>query len=691
MIGARALAIVSLVGAVALGCGACSSGSSSSGAGPSGSSNADAGSIGDGGSAANDGAAAGADGGATRPVAGIYVLHETFDAMTTAAAPPAPWSVQATNGGSALVQEVPFAADKSVTVTKLAGAGTTSLAYDVGAQHGRVVFEAKVLARETAGFKAIPYVYDASGNAVASVSFQDGNVQAHVGATITTVQPFVANEWYRVRVVIDTDHGTFDLFVDGVRKLAAQTLRMASPSVQKFSYYVDGANAGTLLVDDVKVYTEAAYIGAAPAPVFDPRDYGATGNGTTKDTAAIQKAVDAAAGTGGSVVLKNGTFLSGSVTLKSDMTFFLDASATLLGSTDVADYPTETPDTGNTQLGNCQRALLYAADANNLVIDGGGTLDGQGDSFSGVEATRPMLIWAVKSQNVAVQNLYLKKGAVWSLVSMESDHVLIRNVNVQSDGITHDGIDVVDGTDITVDDCAVRSGDDAMCLKTGVRRGIDGMVVKNSLFGGSGTSGGSNGIKFGTGTYGAFKNVVVQDDYVKEVQYAAMAVESRQGADVDGVSFQRIQFMNAGSAFFVYLAQQNVTAPTGDVPKLGSMKNVSFTDVSGTTTSWGNSPHQGSLVTGHLYDSVAYPIQNLAFTRVNVTFDGGLGTVPAAPPEATPNQYPESNMFGDLPAWGYYLRHVNGVTFDACTSNVAAADARQKMVTSDVTGVVGAP
>src|SRR5262249_42551878 len=161
---------------------------------------------------------------------------------------------------------------------------------------------------------------------------------------------------------------------------------------------------------------------------------------------------------------------------------------------------------------------------------------------------------------------------------MESDHVIINNVNVQSDNITHDGIDIVDGSDITVENVAVRSGDDAMCLKSGVRRGIDGMTVKDSFFGGSGTSGGSNGIKFGTATYGAFKHITIQDSYVKDVQYAAMAVESRQGSNIDGVAFQRIGFDHVGSAFFVYLAQQSTTHPIGDVPKLGSINNVSFTD-----------------------------------------------------------------------------------------------------------------
>jgi hypothetical protein len=523
------------------------------------------------------------------------------------------------------------------------------------------------------------------------VSFQDGNIQTHIGNTIATVQAFVANEWYRVRVVVDTSAGTFDLYVDGVRMEHAEPLRAAATSVSEVRYYLDGTGAGTLLVDNVKIYTEADFIGAPPVPVFDVRKYGATGDGTTNDAAAIQAAIDAAAGTGGSVLLAGGMYLSGTLTLASKTTFFIDASATLRGSTNPADYPTQTPATGNTQLSNCQRALLYAPSAAQVVIDGGGTIDGQGDSFSGVEATRPLLIWSVLSQNVRVQNLYLMKGAVWSLVSMESDHVLIDNINLQSNGITHDGIDIVDGTDVTVDECAVSSGDDAMCPKSGVRRGIDTLTITNSIFSGNGTSGGSNGIKFGTATYGAFANVTVQDDYVKNVQYAAMAVESRQGSDISGIAFQRIELANVGSAFFVYLAQQDTTHPTGDVPKLGSIDHVSFTDISGSTANWANSPHQGALITGNIFGGVTYPITNLAFENVAMTFDGGLESVPASPPEAMPNQYPESNMFGPLPAWGYYLRHVAGATFTSCTTKVAATDARQALVTDDVTGLVGSP
>jgi hypothetical protein len=637
-------------------------------------------------SADSMGDAAAAD--ASSPATG-YLLYEKFNEMATGSTPGAPWVV----AGSAVVREVPFAADKSLEISKSASSESAdaSLSRTFAAQRGRVVFEAKVLAHETAGFKAIPYIYDSSGDAVASVAFQDGNIQTHIGATTVTVQTFVANVWYRVRVVVDTSAGTFDLFVDGVRVEHAQPLRASAGSVAQVRYYLDGTGAGTLTVDNIKVYNEAAFIGSPPTPVFDVHNFGAAGDGTTSDTAAIQSAIAAATGTGGSVLLSSGTFLSGTLTLASNMTFFVDASATLLGSQNVADYPAQTPATGNTQLSNTQRALLYAPGVTQLAIDGGGTIDGQGDSFSGVESTRPLVIWSVLSQNVHVHNLYVTKGAVWSLVSMESDHVLIENINLQSNGITHDGIDIVDGTDVTVDECAVSSGDDSMSPKSGVRRGIDMLTITNSTFSGNGTSGGSNGIKFGTATYGAFTNVSVQDDYVKNVQYAAMAVESRQGSDISGIAFQRIEFSNVGSAFFVYLAQQNTTHPIGDVPKLGSIDQVSFTDISGSNANWAHSPHQGALITGNIFNGTAYPITNLSFANVAVTFDGGLTSIPANPPEATPNQYPESNMFGPLQAWGYYLRHVNSVTFANVTTNVAATDARMKIVTDDVSGLSGSP
>lgn len=633
-----------------------------------------------------DATATPADAGTTMAARGQALLREGFDTTPPGAVPAAPWQ----SSPGVVVEEVPFAADHSVALDKAAGVAIASLGTRFSTPlSGRVVIEADVLARETAGFKAIPYVYDEAGAAMASLAFLDGDIVARVRDVVTTVQPFAANVWYRVRLVIDTDRGVFDLFVDGVRKLHDAALRTPSPAVRELRYYLDGAGAGLLRVDDVRVFLEADYIGAPPEPVFDVRDYGATGNDTTEDTAALQRAIDAAAGTGGSVLLRDGTFLSGTLTLGSRMTFFVAPSATLRGTTTPAAYPRQSPRTGNTQLHNCRRALLYAPEVTDLRIDGGGTIDGQGDSFGGRENERPMLVWAVLSQRIEVRNLYLRKGAMWSLVTMESDHVRIADIQLQSNGITHDGLDVVDGRDVVVEDCAIRAGDDAMCLKSGVRRGLEGVIIRRSVF--SGDNGGSNGVKFGTASYGAFRDIRVEDVYVKDIKHAAIAVESRQGADVANVAFERVQLADVGTAFFVYLAQQAETAPAGDVPRLGTMDAVSFTDISGWTSSWPSSPHQASLITGHVFEGQTYAITGLSFDRVHLRYTGGRGSVPGDPPEARPNQYPESNMFGDLPASAYFLRHVAGVRFRDCSTRLAQPDPRPLLVTRDVSGLTGSP
>ena len=129
-----------------------------------------------------------------------------------------------------------------------------------------------------------------------------------------------------------------------------------------------------------------------PAPLFDPRSYGARGDGVTYDTAAIQKAIDVCAGTTGSVVLRAGTFLSAELTLKGGMTFYVDKGATLLGGLKPEDYPVLIPpDTAGKGL---QRSLLYANRADHLTIDGQGVIDGRGKDVAmhGKEPMRPSLL-----------------------------------------------------------------------------------------------------------------------------------------------------------------------------------------------------------------------------------------------------------------------------------------------------------
>ncbi len=621
---------------------------------------------------------------------GTYLLNENFNGMVTNAAPTGGWTSVATSA-SVQVRDVPFAQDKSVRIEKSANTGESTISRSFTPQGGKVAFEAKVLMRESTPFHAVPYIYDGNGVAVVSIGFSNGNIVAYdkASSSFANIQGFSTNDWYLVRVVINTATNTYDLFIDGVRKLNNSPVRNnpTGGTLGQLKFYMDGGNIGTMYVDNVKIWELDDFIGSPPAPVFDVRDYGAAGNGTTNDTAAIQNAINACTGTGGSVLLTNGSYLAGTLYLQSDMTFFIDYSASLNSTGNGNDYPMQSPPTTNNQLLNCRRAMLYAAGVTNLKVDGGGTIYGRGDNgqTNGVswtdgslkEAQRPITIWTVDSDHVTIQNIYVRLSAMWTIVPMETDDLLIKNVLLNVDlSPTRDGIDIVDCHHAVVQDCTVYTGDDSFCPKTGIRRGVDDLVIRNCFTAHTG----ANSYKFGTATYGGFSNVLIQDCYAKNAQYAAMVVMSRNGADVNNINFSRLEFSKCGSAFFIFLGQQP-GHPDGDVDKLGSLNNIHFTDITGTT-----SARWGSLITGQIYQSATYPITNLFFTNCNVTFTGGRTTVPGGPPEWDSSQYPEANMFGDLPGFGYYLRHVDGVTFSDCTSILpnGVTDARPAIATNDV-------
>jgi hypothetical protein len=626
---------------------------------------------------------------------GSYLLNEKFNDMTTNASPANNWTSTATSG-SVQVREYPFAADKSVRIEKTAASGESSLSRTFANQGGSIAFEAKVLTRLTTGFKACPYIYDGNNVAVVSIGLSAGNIVAFdkISNSFQNIQTFVANDWYMIRVVINTATNTYDLFIDGVRKLNNVAVRNnpTGGTLGQLKFYMDGANTGIMYVDNVKMWELGSFIGSAPPPLYDVRDYGAAGDGSTNDTSAIQAAIDACTGTGGSVLLTNGNFVAGTLYLQSNMTFFIDTSASLNSTGNGNDYPKQSPPTTNNQLLNCRRAMLYAAGVTNLTIDGGGTIYGRGENGqtngtswtdgSLKEAERPITIWTVVSDHVTIQNIYIRLSAMWTVVPMETDNVLVKNVLLNVDlSPTRDGIDPVDCHHAVIQDCTVYTGDDSFCPKTGIRRGIDDLVIKDCFTAHTG----ANSYKFGTASYGGFNNALIQDCYAKNATYAAMVVMSRNGADVSNINFSRLEFSNCGDAFFVFLGQQP-GHPDGDIDKLGSINNVHFTDIlcsvdNSTSAIW------GSNITGQIYNNVTYSSTNLFFTNCNVTFKGGRNTVPGNPPEWNSSQYPEVNLWGDLPAYGYYMRHVTGATFTNCTSRLNGTDARPEKATNDVSGL----
>jgi polygalacturonase len=407
---------------------------------------------------------------------------------------------------------------------------------------------------------------------------------------------------------------------------------------------------------------------------YDVRNYGATGDGVTRDTAAIQAAINAAA-PGGVIWLHNGTYLSGTITLKDNLTFYLDPTAVLLGSGSVADYPDLNPPLSNSQTSNCKKALLFAQSSANVTITGGGTINGNGRAnfTSGVEATRPISLWTALCTNVSIHDLNIVDAAMWTLVNMQSDFLTISNVSINDDNLNgnRDGCDVVDCWHVTIANCTIDSGDDSICLKSGNARGVNDLLVKNCTI----TKSQSNGLKFGTASTGLLTNITFQDCTVLNTSHSAMAVESVDGGTIRAVTFQRITFAGCQNAIFIILGSRSGAA-------VGSVDGITFRNITGSAMT----DTRGCPISGCLTNGVTYRLKNLLFDNVNISFKGGATSVPAAPPEYV-GQYPENTMWGNLPAYGYYVRHATGVLFTNCFTSAASNDSRPWLATSDVTGL----
>ncbi len=215
---------------------------------------------------------------------------------------------------------------------------------------------------------------------------------------------------------------------------------------------------------------------AAPANC-DPHTLGAKGDGVTKDTAAIQAAIDGCARQGGGTVrLTPGTYLSGPIVLKSNITLELDKGATLLGSADHADYPakTEFREPG-------LQSLVSATDAINVAITGEGVIDGNGESWwviaravknagvMGSDHPRPRLVVFDHCKHVKVEGVTIQNSPMWQLVPYYSDDVVIRNVRVLAPAHSPntDAVDPFSSSHVVIDHVFADVGDDDVAIKSG--------------------------------------------------------------------------------------------------------------------------------------------------------------------------------------------------------------------------------
>jgi len=214
--------------------------------------------------------------------------------------------------------------------------------------------------------------------------------------------------------------------------------------------------------------------------VFNILDYGAKGDGETKNTAAIQKAIDACS-VGGTVYIPAGVFVSGALYLKSNMTLDIAEGGKLKGSTDIQDYYPLLLNRFEGWEMKTLASLLNAGtmdrngkyDVVNLSIQGKGTIYGGGSVLGeamikalGLRG-RGRLICIMNGQNINIQGLNIENSPCWTIHYIYCNQVTLHDLNIISTARNGDGIDPDSSTDSEIFNCTFSTGDDCIAIKSG--------------------------------------------------------------------------------------------------------------------------------------------------------------------------------------------------------------------------------
>ena len=412
---------------------------------------------------------------------------------------------------------------------------------------------------------------------------------------------------------------------------------------------------------------------APAAAVLNVRDYGAKGDGTTKDTAAIQAAIDAAEKQGGGEVhVPPGRYISGTLRLKNYVTLYLEAGATIAESPDNDDFDKyeELPfkSVSDNETTYFHYGLVTADSVHNIAIVGQGTIDGNRTHRHG-----PKTIALKMCQYVTIQGITVQNSPNYSISFWGCDYVNVIGVTVLNSYA--DGIDPDSCRYVRIANCYVESSDDAICPKAspsmGYARPTEHLTVTNCVLRTN-----SNNFKFGTESSGDFKNIAASNLVMlprekSRPPHSGISLEAVDGAHIDGVVISNITMEGVLEPIFIRRGNRGrgLTNPTP-----GTIQNVSISNVVAT----------GATITSDISGLPGYPVERVLLDGINITMRGGEKEARGLDVPELPAEYPEAGMFGILPAFGFYTRHAEGVTMTNVQVRWDEADARPAMIFDDV-------
>lgn len=440
-------------------------------------------------------------------------------------------------------------------------------------------------------------------------------------------------------------------------------------------------------------------------------------------TETIQAAIDSISEAGGGVLrLSKGDYVTGTVALKDNVVISLESGARILGSLNPYDYAgySIAGQDDNRMADKCSvrlMGLIVADGASNIGIVGEGTIDGRGlevalaiDSLHHIgeridpayntrrmrPSIRPKLIDFEHVDGAVIRDVNLRASAAWGLSLNNSRNIKVEGINLENRAYwNNDGIDIADCHNVLIEGCFINSADDGIVLKSfNPDDGNENVTIQNCEIRSS-----ANALKIGTETFGYIRNVFINNIRIRDTFRSAVAIESVDGAHVENIIVDSIDAKNTGNGIFMRLGHRR-----GD--DAGSMKNISISNLSceipfgrpdidydlrGPDINTIHNPFPNSItgIPGHRIENVR--LKNISITHPGRGTKGmayiGKYRIKDVPEEVS--SYPEFHMFGELPAWGLYMRHIEGIEFDNVTFILRENDYRDAVVADDVNGVIG--
>ena len=472
--------------------------------------------------------------------------------------------------------------------------------------------------------------------------------------------------------------------------------------------------------------------------LYDVRTFGAEGDGRTLDTLAINKAIDAAAaGGGGTVDFPAGAYLSVSIHLRSNITLRLEPGATILAADTIPGKITyDLPEPNQWDMyqdfghSHWQNSLIWGIGLENVSIIGPGLIDGHGltrrsprprrldqpgdrpvtlGGQTGAKTQSPLgedddpsvmnglgnkAISLKLCRNVLLRDFSILNGGHFGLLATGVDNLTIDNVKVDTN---RDGFDIDSCRNVRVSNCSVNSpNDDAIVLKSsyalGFARATENVTITSCLVSGYDIGslldgsykrnvkeapdhdGPTGRIKLGTESNGGFKNITISNVVFDHCR--GLALETVDGGVLEDVNVSNLimhDLMN--SPIFLRLGRR-MRAP-GNTP-IGRLSRVHISNV----IAYDVDARYPAIVAG----IPEHDIQDIALDNIRIFYRGGGGKQLAdiQPPERETN-YPEPSMFGEMPAYGFFIRHVQNIELNKVTISYLTPDMRPPLFVQDVT------